>query len=444
MERPQAVQAEGTMTTPVREPTATAGAMDDETLKLAELRRIKMLATAVLVACFALFLVARLLEGRVPGMAFVAAFAEAATIGGIADWYAVVVLFRHPMGLKVPHTAIVPKNQERIADNMGAFLERNFLSREVIGARLSQIDFAGEIGRALDDSDRSRELARFLVRLVPDVLAAVERTGIRERTAARVAREANRVKVAPVARDFLDSFVADRRFEGLLDDILVALDRVLSDPDTMETVEKRVAAELPSVLYILQTEGVIVRRIVKAVRHMLEEVRDRPDHELRAEFRTLIAHYVERMKRSQRFERRVETMKADLLASPRMASLADRAWDTLTAYARKQARAQDPDLARQLAPVIERLGERLMAEPALRDTVNGTLVAVVGDLLEERKETVSGFVADEVRAWDFRQLVRLIEANVGRDLQFIRFNGMLVGGIAGVGLHLIELALGTA
>ena len=145
-----------------------------ETEKLAQLRRIKIYATGMLVLCFAVMVLAKVLEHSFPSLAIVVAFTEAATIGGIADWYAVVALFKHPMGLRLPHTAIIPANQRRIGDNMGRFIERNFLADDPIEARLRDIDFASEMSKWLSDPRKSASLAAFLTRFVPQLLDAID------------------------------------------------------------------------------------------------------------------------------------------------------------------------------------------------------------------------------------------------------------------------------
>ena len=413
----------------------------DDRLKLAQLRRIKILAAAALGCSFLVFVAARVLAPSVPGMGAVAAFAEAATIGGLADWYAVVVLFRHPLGLRIPHTAIIPANQDRIADNLGLFLERNFLEADVVEQRIGEIDFADAVADMLADEERAESISRFALRAVPDVLRAVEETGFLHFAGEKMRREIDRVEVTPVAVDFLDSFVRDGRYQSLLDDVTTALERVLQDPRTLERVEKRVAAELPTVLYVFQTEGVILRRIVRAVAHMLEDVRDTPDHELRGEFQELFEGYVERMKTSERFHRRVERFKSDLFASREIASLADRMWDSVVHYIEADIEKIDSELATQATRILGGLARRIREDERLRRDINRSVTQAAARAVEERKSEVSVFVSSQVKSWDFRQLVTLIEANVGRDLQFIRFNGMIVGGIAGLALYAFEIAV---
>ncbi|MFD0917121.1 DUF445 domain-containing protein [Pseudahrensia aquimaris] len=417
----------------------------DEQAKLAQLKRVKRLATGVLIACFVLFVAARASSAAFPQWAptlgFIAAFAEAATIGGLADWYAVVVLFKHPAGLKIPHTAIIPANQQRIADNLGQFLERNFLSQGVVREKLQQMDFAAHIVTWLGDREKSQELSNFVVRLVPDILAAIEESGFKTFGAKHIGKQLLKTDIAPVATKLIDSFVKDGRYQILLDEIIDALDDVMHDEATLKSIQKRVAEELPTLLYVFQADSLIIKRIVSASGGLLKDVKEDPNHPLREEFQELFENYVERMKSSRRFGRRVERLKADLLGNPEIASLADGVWSDLGAYIAKDAQRQNPALAQQLTGMLVGLARQLEKDEKLRTTINEGMVSALDSLVADQKSNVSAFVSDQVRSWDFRHLVTIIEANVGRDLQYIRFNGMIIGGIAGLILHALDISI---
>ena len=189
-----------------------------EVERLNSLNRVKMLATLVLLACFCVMVVAKLLEHVSPVFGFVAAFAEAATIGGIADWYAVVALFKKPLNLPFPHTAIIPNNQNRIADNLGGFIENNFLAREPVEEKLRQVDFAVEMSAWMSDRSRSQGLARFVVKLIPQFLKSVDEKAFVQFATQRVTGQLATTDVAPLLGDVLQSFTKDGQHQKLLND----------------------------------------------------------------------------------------------------------------------------------------------------------------------------------------------------------------------------------
>src|ERR1700687_731755 len=204
--------------------------------RAAELRRVKLLATLVLAGTLALFVTAKALLPVHPVFGFVAAFAEAATIGGLADWYAVVALFRRPLGLPIPHTAIIQSNQHRIADKLGEFIEVHFLEAAPVEAKLRQIDFGSFIADWLRDRKRSTDLARFTLRLLPEAVSATEPSGLMTFITRRITTQLQGIDLAPLAAGTLLGFVKEGRHQGLLDDILRAVHESLNQPETMQVV----------------------------------------------------------------------------------------------------------------------------------------------------------------------------------------------------------------
>ncbi|MEM7441131.1 MAG: DUF445 family protein [Pseudomonadota bacterium] len=380
---------------------------------------------------------AKVVEAHYPMMGFVAAFAEAATIGGIADWYAVVALFKRPLNLPIPHTAIVPANQSRIADNLGRFLQDNFMSRDQVRARLGGIHFSQELAKWLSDTEKSQALARFLGNLVPKVLEAIDHREVLAFAGSKAQDQLAKTDITPIVRNLLGGFTKDGRHQRLLDAVLRALHEFLHDDETLEVIRRKVQKELPTVLYVFQADNVILRRLVSATTELLNEIRDSPDHPLRAEFEGFLDDFITRIRDSRGFARRVEEIKSHLLDQPQIADLGDGVWRSLDGSVRADLKRDDSILVARIATMMQDLAVSLREDTDLAAEIDSALVSILSQVVEDQKGAISDYVAEEVRRWDPRQLVALMEANVGRDLQFIRFNGMLVGGGVGVILYVI-------
>src|SRR5712671_6666296 len=242
--------------------------------RAAELRRVKLLATLVLAATFAVFIAAKALLPVHPAFGFVAAFAEAATIGGLADWYAVVALFKRPLGLPIPHTAIIQSNQQRIGDKLGEFIEVHFLESAPVEAKLQQIDFGSFIADWLRDRKRSQDLARFALRLLPEAVAATENSGLMTFVSRRITAQLMSLDLAPLAAGTLRAFVTEGRHQGLLDDILRAVHRTLTEPETLAMIRTKIRRELPTLLKLYRTDKFLVNRIIASATTFFEEVRN--------------------------------------------------------------------------------------------------------------------------------------------------------------------------
>src|SRR3982074_2238058 len=252
--------------------------------RAAELRRVKALATLVLAGTLALFVTAKALLPVHSVFGFVAAFAEAATIGGLADWYAVVALFRRPLGLPIPHTQIIQSNQHRIADKLGEFIEVHFLEAAPVDAKLRQIDFGSFIADWLRDRKRSEDLARFALRLLPEAVAATENSGLMTFVSRRITSQLMSIDLAPLAAGTLRAFVKEGRHRGLLDDILRAVHASLTQADTMAMIHGKIRDELPTLLKLYRADKFLVNKIVASASAFFEEVRNDPSHPFRREF----------------------------------------------------------------------------------------------------------------------------------------------------------------
>jgi uncharacterized membrane-anchored protein YjiN (DUF445 family) len=409
--------------------------------RAAELRRVKALATLVLAGTLAVFITAKSLLHVHPLFGFVAAFAEAATIGGLADWYAVVALFRRPLGLPIPHTAIIQSNQHRIADKLGEFIEVHFLETAPVDAKLRQIDFGSFIADWLRDRKRSTDLARFTLRLLPEAVSATETSGLMTFITRRISTQLQSIDLAPLAAGTLRGFVAEGRHQGLLDDILRAVHQTLTQPDTMAVIRDKIRGEMPTLLKLYRADKFVVNRIVASATTFFEEVRNDPRHPFRGEFDRMILSFVDRLGSDQNFAGRLDGLKRDLLARPELGALARNIWSNARSFIERSASGETLVLQQHLARMFMEAGEALAGDAELRGEINQGLVAVFRSFIADQKSGVSSFISDQVKAWDMGMLISLIEINIGKDLQYIRFNGSLIGGLAGLGLYTIEVLL---
>ncbi|MCK1620589.1 DUF445 domain-containing protein [Bradyrhizobium sp. 159] len=409
--------------------------------RAAELRRVKALATLVLAATLALFIVAKILLNVHPVFGFVAAFAEAATIGGLADWYAVVALFKRPLGLPIPHTAIIQSNQARIADKLGEFIQVHFLEAGPVEAKLKEIDFGSFVADWLRDRKRSDDLARFALRLLPEAFSATESSGLMTFIIRRMSSQLQAIDLAPLAAGTLRGFIAEGRHQILFDDLLRVMHETLNQKETMAMIREKVRAELPTLLRLYRADKFLVNKIVASATAFFNEVRSDPKHPFRGEFDRMVLTFVERLGTDQAYIDRIAGLKRDLLARPELAQLARTVWANTRSFIERSASGETQVLQHHLAGMFVAAGEALAGDAELRGEINKGLVTVLRSFVADQKGGVSTFISDQVKAWNMTQLISLIEINIGRDLQYIRFNGSLIGGLAGLVLYSVEFLL---
>jgi uncharacterized membrane-anchored protein YjiN (DUF445 family) len=409
--------------------------------RAAGLKRVKWLATLVLAGTLALFVVAKLLLNAHPLFGFIAAFAEAATIGGLADWYAVVALFRRPLGLPIPHTAIIQSNQHRIADKLGEFVEVHFLEAGPVEAKLRQIDFGSFIADWLRDRKKSDDLARFALRLLPEAFSATESSGLMTFITRRITAQLLSIDLAPLAAGTLRAFVEEGRHQALLDDLLRVVHETITTRETMAMIREKIRNELPTLLKLYRADKFLLNKIVASAGAFFDEIRGDPKHAFRSEFDRMVLTFVDRLATDPSYAGRIEGLKRDLLARPELNDLARNIWSNTKSFIDRSASGETQVLQNHFAGMFVAAGEALAGDAELRAEINQGLIAVLRSFIADQKSGVSTFISDQVKSWDMAQLISLIEINIGRDLQYIRFNGSLIGGLAALSLYTVEFLL---
>ncbi len=412
----------------------------DQDLALARLRFMQRLALALLVVAAAVFVLARLYEPLHPAIGYLRAFCEAALVGGLADWFAVTALFRRPLGLPIPHTAIIPEKKDRLGEALGEFVERNFLSPEVVAAKLADIDCADVLAGWLTDRTRSHAIAGGLTGLLPRLLDAVGEEPMRHLFREKLESALRRVDLAPLAAELLDTLTAQDRHQGLIDELVLQAERFLreAEPDIRVRVRTKTA-------WLWQKLGVdekIADRLIEAAEEALAEIGRDPAHAWRQRFTQLVRDYIGTLRHSEEQRQRAERLKQAVLSYPGLGEYLGAVWDEVRARVRDDAARDDSRIRANVEATLVWLGERLRADPAVRDALNSWMRAVLTDLVRTRRNEVAGLISGTVRRWDARTVSDKVERAIGRDLQYIRINGTLIGGLVGVLLHAGSQVLG--
>ncbi len=403
--------------------------------QLARLVRMRRLATGLLGLMAVLFVAARLLEHHHAAIGFIGAFAEAAMVGAIADWFAVTALFRHPLGLKIPHTAIIPANKERIGENLGNFLEENFMNYAVVHSELERVDFAGSAASWLGRPENARSVAQQVVGAVPALLRMVE-----DKEAARFLRDAlsgalQGVKLAPLLATVLSVLVAGRQHHVLLERLLGIVSGALEQnrPYIRQKVHEHSPRWLPKMI-----DEKFYQRLMEGVQNTLAEVQEE-DSEWRERFQTATEELIERLRHSPEYEEKLQVLLAGSLGHPLFRDYVGQVWDDVRQRLLADAGAPDSRMAHHLGEALLGLSRALAHNPTIQGRINDWLRTFAAETIVARRELIIGLVRRVIRSWDADTISRKFELHVGRDLQYIRINGTIVGGLVGLVLHTVTL-----
>ena len=406
----------------------------DEEIRAKQLQDMKMRAAGLLVLAAVAFGISHYLRTDYPWLGWVQAFSEAAMVGGLADWFAVTALFRHPMGIPIPHTAIIPTRKDRVGHVLGAFVERNFLNRQVIEHRLVEARLGERLARFLSDPSNSRAVARHAARGLVAAAESMRDDDVQSMIDATIADRIRAARVAPFIGKGLSLMTAGNRHQELLDEGIRLAARAVTENEDL--IRSRIEAETPWWVPGV-VDDKILKKVVKGIERTLNEVRSDTSHPLRARFDAALQKFIDDLHNSPEVMARAEQLKEELLSAEAVRHFSASIWtDAKAALVRRAERAEEADVD-TISNGLASLGKAILEDPALMERVDGWLRNGVLGLVERYQSEVSELISHTVRGWDPTATSRRIELAIGRDLQFIRINGTIVGGLVGLILYAI-------
>ncbi len=413
--------------------------LQDEAEKQAQLDRMKHRATGLLVLAAVVYVVARYFEARHPWLGYVRATAEAGMVGGIADWFAVTALFRHPMGIPIPHTAIVPTRKDKIGRSLGRFVQSNFLSREVIVTKLRSIGASRKIAHWLSQPENAGSLSRHASAVLQGTVQVLRDEDVQELIDQSIVSRVRRVQVAPLMGSVLGVVTAENRHQELLDATLRLLERLTDE--NRGTIRAKIGEETPW-WFPTAVDDRIYERVVARVEGTLREVSHDPDHPLRARFNEAVDEFVERLKNSPEMIARGEALKEEVLRHPAVRSYSASLWGEMKGSLMRHGTDPESPFRQRVERAITAFGESLVEDEELLEKIEVWLESAALYVVEQYRHEVADLISSTVEAWPAEDTSRKIELQIGKDLQFIRINGTLVGGLAGLLIYVLSEWLG--
>jgi uncharacterized membrane-anchored protein YjiN (DUF445 family) len=400
-------------------------------------RQMRVFATGMLVLMAAVFLAANSFDETWPALAFVKAFAEAAMVGGLADWFAVTALFRHPLGIPIPHTAIIPRNKERIGETLAHFLRDNFLTPSVVARRMRNVDVAGAIGRFLANPPPEGRLREGGSRLIADLLEALDQERLGGMVKGAVSARMKALEVSPLLGKTLDAAITEDRHVPILDKIVTWTGRTLDANEDL--IRAMVHQRAGWVMRLAGLDEKLAEAIIDGLRRLTIDMAVDPDHPLRAKAEEGLATLAWDMQFDAETRTKVEGWKNEIVANKAVGDWVDGMWENVRSGLLKAARDPERAMAGKFGEALKQLGETLQQDARLNRAINQfARRAVVGAIAAYGSGIVT-LVSETIRGWDARTITGRLENAVGRDLQYIRINGTLVGGLVGLIIHTVEV-----
>ena len=398
---------------------------------------MKAVGTGLLVVMAGVFVAARAFETQYPWLSYVKSFAEAAMVGGLADWFAVTALFRHPLGLPIPHTAIIPRNKDRIGEALANFLRENFLIPAVVARRMRNIDIAGAAGRFLQTpAGEGNRIRAGASRLIADIFEGLDDERLGGIVKSAISGRLRKMDVSPLLGHALASAINEDRHVPMLEASIRWTARALDANEQL--IRDMVHKKANWVLKLAGLDAKLADAIIDGLRKLTVEMSTDPAHPVRQKIEEALAQLANDLQTRPETRERVEAIKDQLLDNKSVSLWLDTLWQKGREAIIRAARNPDAVLAGKLGEVMKSMGTTLESDTRIRAAINQFARRATVGLAASYGSSIVKLVSETVRGWDARTVTARLEAAVGRDLQYIRINGTLVGGMVGLLLHLLD------
>ena len=411
--------------------------LQDEATRQAALDTMKRRATLLLVAATIIFIVARALESRFPWLGILRATAEASMVGGLADWFAVTALFRHPLGIPIPHTAIVPARKDRVGRTLGAFVQRNFLTRDVIEHRLRAAQVGKRLAEWLAEPANARMIARSAASAMSSGAQMLRDEDVQEVIDRSLAKRVRSMHLAPLLGKVLAVMTEDNRHQEVLDEVIQLASRTVNE--NSDLIRQRIEQETPWWIPSAVDEQ-IFKRVLGAIQRLLGDLNADRYHPLRERFDTSLHSFVDRLNTSPEFAAKVDAWKEEFLDNDAARKFSASIWQEGKEALARYVANPDSKAPGVIEEALTKFGQKAIDDPELLAKMDEFAVDVAVFLVGRYQDEVADLIATTVSSWDPELTSRRVELAIGRDLQFIRINGTLVGGLAGLIIYLISNA----
>jgi uncharacterized membrane-anchored protein YjiN (DUF445 family) len=403
---------------------------------------MKTIAGGMLGFFVILFLISTHYRSTFPWLSYVKAFSEAAMVGGLADWFAVVALFRKPFSLPIPHTAIIPENKKRIANSLGDFIKNNFLSTSKIIEKVRDFNISGTFASYFASDDGAKFASKQMVALLEKIIFVVENDKVAEFVKTGLETYLRKVDVSTLAAGGLDLLTRDNAHQSLLNYVVNELNEFLQDDGVRENITERVSKEIPAFAKFIGMDQLaakyIAEKLITASIKYVQEVKEDKDHPICKRFDAEVALWVDKLRNDPFMKFKGEQIRDRILSSDVLASYLNNLWFDLSEWLLKDLRSNNSQVKDKIHKVVMDFSVHLANDEDLKSLINSKIEEEIPGLLDRYRDTIGNFISKQIEDWDDQYMVDQLELNIGKDMQFIRINGTLVGGCAGLIIYLIS------
>ncbi|MDQ0030662.1 DUF445 domain-containing protein [Arthrobacter bambusae] len=413
---------------------AGVGQRNTDAEKAAALRRMKSVALALLIVMAVVFTAAFALQKQYPWLEYVRAAAEGGMVGALADWFAVTALFKYPMGLKIPHTAIIPRRKDQIGASLGEFVETNFLSEQVVQEKLASVDIARKAGMWLAYPGGAERIAKEGSALIRGAFTVLNDDDVQAVIEGMVRKHLLTPPWGPPVGRMAERIFADGHHHKLVD---LLVDRAADWVEANHSTVNRLVSDRSPLWVPSFVDDIVGDRVYNEIAKFIRAVQQDPDHQVRRSIDTYLNDLAQDLQHDPAMIARAEVIKTQFLGDPEVRELASRTWGTIKNALLTAVDDPDSELTRRFESAVRDFGSRLVRDDELAGKVNAWIGDAAGYLVKTYRSDIAGVITETVARWDAEETSQKIELQVGKDLQYIRINGTVVGSLAGLAIFAV-------
>jgi uncharacterized membrane-anchored protein YjiN (DUF445 family) len=407
---------------------------DLNTEKLIALRKMKFLATSLFILMVLIFIVSGILEKTIPLFSFVKAFSEAAMVGALADWFAVVALFKHPFGIPIPHTAIIPKSKNSIGKSLADFIETHFLSEQAIRDKISTSAPSKAAAEWLNDKDNRIKIIEYIRSFIPEVFGILQNEEIKLFLLNNLKDNFKNIKLSGLLKTILESLTKNDQHEKWIKTVISELRKIINQNKV--AIREKVKEQTPWWTFGVLDEK-IFNKIISGINDFIEDFEYNNDNKFRKELNQKITKLITDLTEDKKLIAKVEDFKDKLIENEVLTNNISLFIENLSNKLTEDINSKDSEILKLTDSAILKFATGLKKNETLQNKIDLQIEDIAVKVISNNSDKISSIVTDTINKWDANDMSGMLEVQIGRDLQFIRINGTLVGGVVGVGIYVV-------
>jgi uncharacterized membrane-anchored protein YjiN (DUF445 family) len=401
--------------------------------KLTQMR----LASGGILAIFTLaFFISKYYQGRYPAAVIILAISEAAMVGGLADWFAVTALFRHPLGLPIPHTALIPKEKNKIGKNLGSYVQQNFLTAEVLIEKIREFNAAGTISKWMTDTEKVSKMTDQVIKYVPEILDKLSDDDINRFIKSNILIGLDNLELNKLFAEILKTLTANNRHQEILNEGIRIVNNLMHENE--QKMRELFSDRFSWFLQFIKADEYFFNKLIGAISEYLQELNDDKNHRHRKEFNNYMNELIVKLETSDEYKQKVNSIKNSISNNEVLINYINNIWSDLKKMIIEDIKKPNSNIKYQIEKTINSIGKNLLNDSAIRNKLNSGIENAAVEVISSNSDKIVRLISDKVESWSAKDFSESLELEVGSDLQYIRINGTLVGALVGAAIYFIS------